>query len=408
MVFTVNLEELKEVVDAEQTISGIDKLNKFQKLFGLMKTFLKKRKIILYGGTAMNLHLPDHSKIYTDEDFPDFDCFSLNPKKDSEDLANIFSKNNYKYIEIKHAIHDGTYKLYVDFEPVLDMTKISKANHDVLLREACEIDGYYVTSIKHLKSALYLELAIPQGALFRWQKVVQRVKLMESEFKNNKSSFSIKNIQFISFNKNINNTIALMRSYAIENGMVLAGNDAIEYHLGEDDKEHCRNGLYMLTTSTGLFQCLSTNMKPTVDYFKKIIEKAKFKNVVVKEEKHDFITPYTKIFVSYYDDTYTFEKFKLNICTVFAVDEHCYSFVKSNSVKYASIFYVLHILYYSLYKNKEDDIDKVNIKNIINSLVKRININSFKTECYGSEKTMNEIRRQRWDDNKPVVLLRLN
>ena len=172
MVFTVNLEELKEVVDAEQTISGIDKLNKFQKLFGLMKTFLKKRKIILYGGTAMNLHLPDHSKIYTDEDFPDFDCFSLNPKKDSEDLANIFSKNNYKYIEIKHAIHDGTYKLYVDFEPVLDMTKISKANHDVLLREACEIDGYYVTSIKHLKSALYLELAIPQGALFRWQKVV--------------------------------------------------------------------------------------------------------------------------------------------------------------------------------------------------------------------------------------------
>jgi hypothetical protein len=164
----------------------------------------------------------------------------------------------------------------------------------------------------------------------------------------------------------------------------------------------------MLTTSTGLFQCLSTNVKSTIDHFKKIIEKAKFKKVVVKEEKHDFITPYTKIYVSYYDDKYTFEKFKLNICTIFAVDEHCYSFVKSESVKYASIFYVLHILYYSMYKNDDSDIDKVNIKNIINSLVKRINNKSFKTECYGAEKTINEIRRQRWDDKKPVVLLRLN
>jgi len=408
MVFTVNLEELKDVMDAEQNITVGDKLKRFKKLFELMKTYLKKHKIILYGGTAMNLHLPDESKIYTDEDFPDFDCFSLNPKKDTEDLANIFSKNNYKYIEIKHAIHDDTFKLYVDFEPILDLTKISKANHEVLMREACEIDGYYVTSIKHLKSASYLELAIPKGALFRWQKVVQRIKLLESEFKNNKSSFSIKNIQFISFNKKINETVELMRSYAIENGLVLAGNDAIEYHLGADDTQPCKNGMYMLTTSTGLFQCLSTKVKSTVDHFKKIIEKAKLKNVVVKEEKHDFITPYTKIYVSYYDDTYTFEKFKLNICTVFAVDDHCYSFVKSDSVKYASIFYVLHILYYSLYKNDDKDIDKVNIKNIINILVKRINNKSFKTECYGSEKTMNEIRRQRWDDNKPVVLLRLN
>ena len=131
------------------------------------------------------------------------------------------------------------------------------------------------------------------------------------------------------------------------------------------------------------------------------------KNVSIKIVTKDFITPYTKIYVSYYDDTYTFEKYKLNICTVYSVDYHCYSFVKDGNKKFASIFYVLHILYYSLYTSA-GNVDKVNIKNIINVLIKKINIESFQTKCYGSEITMNEIRRQRWDEKKPVVLLRLN
>jgi hypothetical protein len=369
MVFTVNMEELKGVIETEDTNAGIDKLKKFNKLFELMRVFLKKRKIILYGGTAMNLHLPEDSKIYTEEDFPDFDCFSLNPKKDAEELANIFSKNNYKYIEIKYAMHDGTYKLYVDFEAVLDLTKISQANHRTLMKQVVEIEGFFVTSIKHLKSAAYLELSIPKSSLFRWQKVITRIKLMESEFRNNKSSFSMKNIQFISFDDKINHTIDKLRSYAIENGLVLSGNDAIEYHMNdiEEKVDNVKRGLYMLTTSTGLFQCLSTNMKSTVEHCRKIIEKSKLKNISIKIETGDFITPYTKIFVSYYDDTYTFEKYKLNICTVYSVDNHCYSFVKDDNVKYASIFYILHILYYSMYSANED-VDKVNIKNITNSI----------------------------------------
>ena len=64
-------------------------------------------------------------------------------------------------------------------------------------------------------------------------------------------------------------------------------------------------------------------------------------------------------------------------------------------------------MYHSLYV-KEEDIDRLNIKNIINTLIKKINIEHFKTECYGSEITMNEIRRKRWDEKKPVVLLRMN
>ena len=405
MVFTVNLDSLKDIVDEEEVRETQKKMDKFEKLFDIMKTFFKKRKIILYGGTAMNMHLPKEHKIYTDDDFPDFDCFSINPKKDSEDLANLFAKNNYKYIEIKYAMHDGTYKIYVDFEPICDITKISKKNHVILFKQASLIDGYYVTSIRHLKSASYLELAIPKSSLFRWQKVVQRIKLLESEFKNNKSSFSMKTIQFISFNDKVNECVNKMISYAIENNLVLGGNHAIHYYIKESLKTNLNT--FMLTNSSGVFQCLSDNMKNTVEKLKSIIEKMNFKNIQVKEEHHDFITPYTKIYVTYFDDNYTFERIKLNLCTVYSASEHCYSYIKQSDKRIVSIFFLLHIMYHSLYV-KEEDIDRLNIKNIINTLIKKINIEHFKTECYGSEITMNEIRRKRWDEKKPVVLLRMN
>lgn len=405
MVFTVNLESLKDIVDEEEVKETQKKMDRFENLFDIMKTFFKKRKIILYGGTAMNMHLPKEHKIYTDDDFPDFDCFSMNPKKDSEDLANLFAKNNYKYIEIKYAMHDGTYKIYVDFEPICDITKISKKNHTILFKQASLIDGYYVTSIRHLKSASYLELAIPKSSLFRWQKVIQRIKLLESEFRNNKSSFSMKTIQFISFNNKVNECVKNLTSYAIENNLVLGGNHAVEYYI--NNKLETNLDTFMLTNSSGVFQCLSDDMKKTVEKLKSIIEKMNFKNIQVKEESHDFITPYTKIYVTYFDDKYTFERIKLNLCTVYSASEHCYSYVKESDKRIVSIFFLLHIMYHSLYV-KEDDIDRLNIKNIINALIKKINIENFKTECYGSEITMNEIRRKRWDEKKPVVLLRMN
>ena len=407
MVFTVNMENLKDIIEDEEVKDSRKKIDKFENLFDIMKGFFKKRKIILYGGTAMNMHLPKEHKIYTDDDFPDFDCFSCCPKKDAEDLSNLFAKNNYKYIEIKYAMHDGTYKIYVDFEPICDITKISKKNHDILFKQASLIDGYYVTSIRHLKSASYLELAIPKSSLFRWQKVVTRIKLMENEFRNNKSSFSMKSLQFISFNDKVNNCVKDMTSYAIENNLVLAGNTAIQYYLSDDNSVETEPTSFMLTNSSGVFQCLSDDMKTTVDKLKKCVEKHNFKNIQVKEEQHDFITPYTKIYVTYFDDKYTFERIKLNLCTVYSANEHCYSYVKKSDKRIVSIFFLLHIMYYSLYV-KEEDIDRVNIKNIINTLIKKINVDHFKTECYGTEVSLNEIRRKRWDEKKPVVLLRMN
>lgn len=408
MVFTVNLERIEDLIEETVEQETNDKMKKFGRLFDDIKAYMKKQKIILYGGTAMDLHLPKESKIYSDKDFPDYDAFSVNPKKDAEAIAKRLTKLNYKYIEIKHAVHDGTYKLYVDFEAIIDLTKVSVENHRILFKNSSEIDGFFVTSIKHLKSAAYLELAIPKSSLFRWQKVVDRIKLMETEFKNNKSAYSPKSIQHITFSKKINDVVEKMFEHAITNGLPVAGNHAIEFYLNDFELPNKRLDKFMLTNSSGVFQFMSTSVEKDVDKMEKILQKSGFKKIVVKTFKNDFIIPYTKLYVEYFDDKYTFERIKLNVCTVYDANEHCFSFKHDSTldVKFTSIFFLLHILYFNLFK-REDRIDKTNSKNIINRLSKKININHFQTQCYGIEMTMNEIRRRRWDENKKVTILRM-
>ena len=305
MVFAVSKNKINSIIEFGQSEINEEKNKKFDKLFELMKKYFKKNKIIAYGGTAMNLHLPESSKIYKESDFPDYDCFSTNPKKDSENLAEIFSKANYRYIEIKYAMHDGTYKLYVDFQAVCDLTKVSKEDHKIILSTSELIDNIYVVSTKFLKSSAYLELAIPKSSLFRWNKTFERIKLLETEFKNNRSKFSTKTLQFVAFSKKVNEIIDLLKKDAISNDLVISGNDAIKHYLKIDS-----NG-QLITNSLGLFQCLSLDVDKTVKDFEKILKRYNVKNLKIKKRKSSFVTPYTQIYITYKDEMYTFEKFDL-------------------------------------------------------------------------------------------------
>src|SRR3990167_6969969 len=49
------------------------------KKFALAKKFIKNKNLIIYGVTALNLHLPKDAKIYTDQDVPDYDVYSSSP-----------------------------------------------------------------------------------------------------------------------------------------------------------------------------------------------------------------------------------------------------------------------------------------------------------------------------------------
>ena len=83
-----------------------------QKLIEIVEKFLRKKKTVCYGGTAINNILPTEDQFYDKNiEIPDYDFFSPNAMEDAVELANIYAKAGYKEIEAKSGVHKGTYKV---------------------------------------------------------------------------------------------------------------------------------------------------------------------------------------------------------------------------------------------------------------------------------------------------------
>ena len=86
---------LRHVVDENEKIAG-EKLasgEEIKKMIQIVEDFLVKKKLICYGGTAINNILPKHAQFY-DKNYqiPDYDFFSHNAMEDAKELADIFFK----------------------------------------------------------------------------------------------------------------------------------------------------------------------------------------------------------------------------------------------------------------------------------------------------------------------------
>ncbi len=103
-------------------------------LLNVVQKFMKKHKRICYGGTAINSILPKDKQFYDyDIDIPDYDFFSPNALEDAKALCNLFKKENVFHIEGKNAVVYGTYKVFVNFVPIADVTQIDPHFYGYLL-----------------------------------------------------------------------------------------------------------------------------------------------------------------------------------------------------------------------------------------------------------------------------------
>ena len=86
------LEILRGAVDKAEKRSGKEMISspEIQKMIFIVENFLREKKLICYGGTAINNILPDSDKFYDREtELPDYDFFSTNAMDDAKQLADI-------------------------------------------------------------------------------------------------------------------------------------------------------------------------------------------------------------------------------------------------------------------------------------------------------------------------------
>ena len=154
-----------------------------KKILSIVEDFLDKNKLICYGGTAINNILPYEDQFYDKSiELPDYDFFSTNPVEDAKELVDIYVKEGFNEVEAKAGIHFGTYKVFVNFIPVADITYLDPVIYNSLKKESIKIDGIYYAAPNFLRMSMFLELSRPNGDVSRWEKVLKRLTLLNKHF----------------------------------------------------------------------------------------------------------------------------------------------------------------------------------------------------------------------------------
>jgi hypothetical protein len=176
---------LRMAVDkAEEKIGRrIVNSEEIKKIIKIVEDFIKVKNLICYGGTAINNILPTEDQFYNkDVEIPDYDFFTMNAVNDAKELADIYYKAGFTDVEAKSGQHHGTYKVFVNYIPVADITYLPKGIYSSLKKDALRVGGILYTPPNYLRMAMYLELSRPAGDTSRWEKVMKRLSLLNKHY----------------------------------------------------------------------------------------------------------------------------------------------------------------------------------------------------------------------------------
>lgn len=180
---------MKYLLNSIERNEKIQKRNKKEtqidaNIFSTVEKFIIDNKLICYGGTAINNILPKEQQFYNfDIDIPDYDFFSPNAMQHAKELCDIFAKEEKYYVESKSAFFYGTYKVFVNFIPIADITQIHEDFYNFLLKNAIFVKEIPYTNDNFLRMSLHQELSRPYGDVSRWEKIYKRMIILNKYYK---------------------------------------------------------------------------------------------------------------------------------------------------------------------------------------------------------------------------------
>ncbi len=176
------LTQVKSIIDDAQAIQDYKSSHNPEILLALsvLEDFLRKRRRICYGGQAINAYLPKKYQFYTENDLPDYDFFSPTQDADIDDLIAVFYEKGFKEIAVRLSVHGGTKKVYVNYTAIADITQIDPYVFKKLSEKARAFNGIYYADPDFLRMMMYLEISRPAGEVGRWEKVYERLLLLNT------------------------------------------------------------------------------------------------------------------------------------------------------------------------------------------------------------------------------------
>ena len=378
-----------------------------KKTISIVEEFIIRKKLICYGGTAINNILPKKAQFYNKNyELPDYDVFSMNAIEDAKELTNIFFKQGFENVETRAAMNAGTYKVYVNFYGVADITYLDPKLYNIFIKKGITHDHIHFSTLNFLRMDMYKELSRPQSEISRWEKVFKRLNLLNKYFPIHNKGDSCHQHQHqgqhdkIEFMRNFkgnpetgDQVYDILINCFIKEEVVFIGAYATHLYTNRmshmSDKESTKNHHHIPD-----FDVLAINAKKTVEDIKEKLLKHGLKNIIV-EKKNEL----WKIIPVHYEISIGKDK----VCVVYeTIACHSYNKIKENGkeIKIASIDTMLSFLLAFLFKdNKYYDetrimcmaeyLMQVQYENRLKSkgIFKRFSVN-----CYGTQQTIEKMR----------------
>jgi|CryBogDrversion2_4_1035264.scaffolds.fasta_scaffold00694_2 hypothetical protein len=172
------IDEAQERIDREAAASP-----EIRFALDIVEQFLHRKGRVCYGGTAMNAQLPKDLQFYSPEkDLPDYDFFTPDIEKDTEELVNDLKKSGFEDVANRVGMHEGTKKILVNYVAVADISEMDEGIYRIIEKRAVVVGGIRYTDPDILRMMMYLELSRPKGEVKRWDKVYDRLTLMNNAF----------------------------------------------------------------------------------------------------------------------------------------------------------------------------------------------------------------------------------
>jgi hypothetical protein len=149
----------------------------------VIERFLRKRHRLCYGGQAINSLLPTKHRFYDSRyTIPDYDFFTPDLEGDTKEILDMLKEEGFIDINYRVGIHEGSRKINVNFVPVADITEMHEDTYTILSKRAPKVDGISYCDPDYLRMNMHLELSRPRGQVDRWNKVYERLLLLNRSF----------------------------------------------------------------------------------------------------------------------------------------------------------------------------------------------------------------------------------
>ncbi len=367
-----------------------------QKIIDIVEEFIRRKKLICYGGTAINNILPEEDRFYNkDVEVPDYDFFSQNALSDAKELADIYYKKGFLDVEAKSGQHHGTYKVFVNYMAVADITAIPKEIYNALKDDAISVDGILYAPPNFLRMSMYLELSRPAGDTSRWEKVLKRLALLNKNYPITDVNCSEVDFQRAMENREDEDQIyENVKNTLLNQGVVFLGGFANVLY-----SQYMPKKLQVKLENIADFDVLSNNPEKTADIVKERLDDIGVKNVkIIKQSAIGEIVP----------EHYEIKIGKDTILFIYKpIGCHSYNLLIMNGkkVKVATIDTMLSFYLAFLYANRpyyNQFIDRILCMSKFlfdvqqkNRLAQKGLLKRFSITCYGHQESVEEMKAEK-------------